>query len=71
MGRAHSTTLIFPRGIPLPPGNPGHSGIVPEDGGERSGAAQRPATVEAAAAGMHGAGSGAMLHALGDRSCSA
>lgn len=38
MGGAHSATLIFAKGIPLPPGDPVHSCIVSEDGGKPTGA---------------------------------
>lgn len=38
MGGAHSATLIFAKGITLPPGDPVHSCIVSEDGGQPTGA---------------------------------
>lgn len=41
MGGAHSTTLTFARGVPVPPGDPVHSCIRREDSGEATGAACR------------------------------
>jgi Ca2+-binding EF-hand superfamily protein len=38
MGGAHSATLIFAKGVTLPPGDPVHSCIVLEDGGKPTGA---------------------------------
>jgi len=38
MGGAHSVTLLFAKGVPLPPGNPVHSCIVMEGTGETVGA---------------------------------
>lgn len=37
MGDAHSVTLIVARGVPVPPGDPGHSCVVREDGGTAMG----------------------------------
>jgi hypothetical protein len=39
MGGAHSVTLIFAKGVPLPPGDPVHSCVIREDGGKPTGAA--------------------------------
>ena len=39
MGGSHSATLVFARGVPVPPGDPVHSCIVHEDTDERTGAA--------------------------------
>jgi hypothetical protein len=39
MGGSHSATLVFARGVPVPPGDPVHSCIVREDSDERTGAA--------------------------------
>ena len=38
MGGAHSVTLIFGKGVPVPPGDPVHSCIIREDGGQSEGA---------------------------------
>lgn len=37
MGGAHSVTLIFGKGVPVPPGDPVHSCIMREDGGQSDG----------------------------------
>ncbi len=37
MGGAHSVTLIIAKGVPVPPGSPGHSCIISEASGEKMG----------------------------------
>ncbi|QDX26141.1 hypothetical protein FPZ54_08975 [Sphingomonas suaedae] len=41
MGGGHSVTLIVAKGVPVPPGDPGHSCIVLESSGQSRGAACR------------------------------